>query len=339
MPNFPLKIFFLLLLIVSLVLGGGSLLSDLGNSNPVLPGAYNRNQNGIWMTHAWLGDDGWFQHNRKTATIPDFRNPDRINELGDLLRRHAITDLFPHLAPTDISGRLPALDDAQARLFLEIMADFRIMPWIGGVLGKQAFPEDAAWRHNFIRSIADLLHNYPQFAGVHINIEPWPSGDPILLGLLEDIRTVLPEGALLSVAAFPPPTLLHSFSSVHWNGPYYRKIAARTDQLVAMMYDTSLPSGWLYQRLMASWTKRILAWAGETPVLLGLPVYDDAHTGYHDPKVENLTNGLRGIGLGLGSLKKIPKHYQGVALYSEWEMDDQEWQLLREHYLNGHANH
>jgi hypothetical protein len=34
----------------------------------------------------------------------------------------------------------------------------------------------------------------------------------------------------------------------------------------------------------------------------------------------------------------MPSTYQGVALYCEWEMDDQEWRHLREHFLSGTAD-
>lgn len=53
---------------------------------------------------------------------------------------------------------------------------------------------------------------------------------------------------------------------------------------------------------------------------------------YHDPRVENLANALRGIHGGLG--EGIPPfNYQGVALYSEWEMNTTKWECFREEFL------
>jgi hypothetical protein len=143
----------------------------------------------------------------------------------------------------------------------------------------------------------------------------------------------MPAGRLLSVAAYPPPTRWHPFPEVHWDESYYKLVAARVDQLVPMMYDTAMKYDKFYQQLMASWTREVLAWSGGKPVLLGLPAYQDAAVGYHDPRTENLTNALLGIHAGLRRLETLPASYQGVALYSEWEMDDGEWRQLSAEFL------
>ena len=99
-----------------------------------------------------------------------------------------------------------------------------------------------------------------------------------------------------------------------------------------MMYDTSIPLSKPYTALMARWTQDVLAWSQGTPVLLGLPCYEDADVDYHSPNVENLTNALSGIHAGL--IKSgVPEHYQGIALYSLWEMGPKEWDELEASYL------
>ena len=241
-------------------------------------------------------------------------------------------DLFPHLCPCSPAGDIPGVDYDQTELFLDEMPGCRVMPWVGGVLGKHAFPESRKWMDNFISSIEDLFKEHPRLAGIHVNIEPMPSGNEDFLKLLGEIRVSLPEGKILSVAAYPPPTILHPFSRVHWEEAYFRKVAGLADQVAVMMYDTALKHEKLYQWLMASWTKEVIMWSEDTKVLLGLPVYDDAGVGYHDPRVENLKNSLSGIHTGLNSFKKIPRNYQGISIYSEWEMDIEEWDIL-EHYF------
>lgn len=52
----------------------------------------------------------------------------------------------------------------------------------------------------------------------------------------------------------------------------------------------------------------------------------------HHPEVENIRGGLPGIHAGLIS-GGVPPNYQGVALYSDWVMDDAEWRYFREHFL------
>ena len=63
------------------------------------------------------------------------------------------------------------------------------------------------------------------------------------------------------------------------------------------------------------------------------PDLEDADVGYHDPKVENLTNALLGIHRGL-SRQPLPTNYQGIAIYCEWETSEAEWQYIRKHFLN-----
>ena len=208
------------------------------------------------------------------------------------------------------------------------------MPWVGGVLEQNAWPDNPKWRSQFVQSIRALLERHPRLAGIHVNIEPCPSGNPSYLVLLEEIRRELPRGKLLSVAAYPPTMLLQPTLDVHWEEPYFRQVAARSDQIAMMMYDTGLLSEKMYQSLMQSWTREVIDWAGTTPVLLGIPAYDDAGVGYHHPRVENIFNALLGIHGALGAFAAQPAHYQGVALYSEWEMNEPKWTQLREEFLS-----
>jgi hypothetical protein len=298
----------------------------------VTDGRHDLGHNGLWLQHGWLSDDSWFQRNHKTDRIPQFRDPARIAELAQRLRDNHVTDVFPHMAPAKLTGELSPIDAEQTERFLQGLEGLRVMPWVGGVLNDQCFPKIPGWRMAFVRSVQQLLQAHPRFAGIHLNIEPWPSGHPELLTLLEELRAAMPPGKLLSVAAYPPPTRWHSYPEVHWDEAYYHEVAQRTDQLAVMMYDTSLRSRKVYAWLMAQWTREILVWSAGKPVLLGLPAYDDPGVGYHHPDVENLPTGLEGIHAGLDQAQ-LAANYQGVALYSEWELDDSEWRHFRDNYL------
>lgn len=84
---------------------------------------------------------------------------------------------------------------------------------------------------------------------------------------------------------------------------------------------------------MTRWTHEVLAWAEETPVLLGLPAYDDRDVGYHDADVENVSHALAGVHAALETYPRLPGSYQGIALYSDWEMTADEWDTLRTSFL------
>ncbi|MCP4404284.1 MAG: glycoside hydrolase family 18 protein [bacterium] len=299
-------------------------------------GSYDTKRNGIWLQHGWLGDDGWFSRYNKDSA--KFRDVAKIMTLRKTLLEHHISDLYPHLCPSRENGEVAAVDPAQTRLFLQIMNDFRVMPWVGGVLDVHVFPEAQQWRMRFVNSIQALFRRYPTFAGIHLNIEPLPSGNRAYLTLLQEIQAILPEGKLLSVAAYPPPTIFQRSLDVHWKEEYYRQVAKEVDQMVVMMYDTSLRYQKLYQQLMASWTQEVLDWSGSTEVLLGIPAYNDEGVKYHYPHVENLSNSLQGIYAGLERYTSPPDNYQGIAIYSGWEMEQEEWDFLKNAYLKNYKD-
>jgi hypothetical protein len=299
----------------------------------ITDGRHDLGRNGIWLQHGWLADDDWFVHEKKTNQIARFRDPQQIQKLAGLLRQNHITDVFPHLCPAGFEGRLPSMDNEQAERFLREFKDFRVMPWVGGVLNLHVRLKSPEWRATFATNLRQLMDEHPAFAGVHLNVEPLPSGDRDFLALLEAIRAALPPGKVISVAAYPPPTRWQPSADVHWDEAYFRQVAARVDQIVVMMYDTSLKNRKLYESLAVSWTCETLSWSGGKPVLLGLPAYKDPGVDYHDPGTENLANALLGIHGGLIDFKKLPPSYQGIAIYSEWEMANADWETFRGHFL------
>ncbi len=290
-------------------------------------GRHDLRSNAIWIQHGWLGDDSWFSRNRKD---PDrFRNAPAISGLARLLESHGVRTVFPHLCPCHPDGTVARSEPVQVERFLDEFGRFSVLPWVGGVLGTHAFPESAEWRSRFASSASDLIASHPRLAGIHLNIEPMPSGNIHFLTLLEDLRRSLPPGKQISVAAYPPPTVFHPFPSVHWEETYFRDVARRVDQLVPMMYDTAIRIRKLFRNLLSEWTVEVLAWSEGRDVLLGVPAYDDDGVGYHDPSVENLGEALPGIHGGLGSLGSLPANYSGVAIYSEWEMDERKWKSFK----------
>jgi hypothetical protein len=299
----------------------------------ITDGRHDRGRNALWLQHGWLGADDWFVRHDRLERRGGFRSVEHIAQLAALLRRNGIADVFPHVAPAGQSGRLPPVDHEQVERFLDGLAGSRVLPWTGGVVGKTCRPDDPQWRATFVGSVVALLDLHPRLAGIHVNIEPCRSGDRAFLALLDELRQALPAGKLLSVAAYPPPTRWHPFPEVHWDEDYFREVARRVDQLAVMLYDTALPLEKPYRQLVRSWAREVLGWSEGADVLLGVPAYDDAGVGYHLPRVENLHNALAGIHAGLPDDGPLPRHYQGVAIYCEWEMDDAEWSYWQHHFL------
>lgn len=335
-----LRIFVMLLLIISSL---AIIYFCWSPGMEIKDGRYNLHKNGIWIQHGWLGDDKWFKKTGRDKN--SFRNIEKIKALSSQLTKHNILFVYPHLCPTQPDGKIPDIDDLQTKLFLQEMKDFAILPWVGGIKEQHCFLDSAKWRKNFIDSILAMLNKYPGFAGIHINIEPMPSGDQNYIELLKEIKRSLPEGKMLSIAAYPPPTIWHKFKEVHWEESYYRQISRQVHQMVVMMYDTAITNPKLYQSLIASWTNEVLSWTEYSKVLLGVPSYNDAGSGYHNPNVENLKNSIMGINAGLSnfdktrlnSFTKTPEDYEGIAIYCEWEMDKDKWEYFSK-YFCGQVN-
>jgi hypothetical protein len=261
-----------------------------------------------------------------------YRSPDSVKALAEKLKAHGITDVFPHLCPANYKGEIAEVSSAHVEAFLDAFREFRVIPWVGGVKGNSVKLSNPAWRKGFVQSIAKLLNDHPRLAGVQVNVEPLPTGTAEFLLLLEELRASVPAPKVLSVAAYPPPTWWHPFPEIHWEEAYFREVSRRCDQMAVMMYDAGQEHGKTYQHLMRGWTREVLQWSPGTKVLLGVPSYDDTGVGYHDPKVENIPNALRGIHGGLADAG-LPSNYQGIAIYAECEMTDDEWKYLKEHFL------
>lgn len=325
------------LVVAAALLGAGALAYGLWSPGVEdLMGRHSRGRNALWMQHGWLGDDAWFVRAGRMGRLAEFRDPAKIEETLRVARKHGITDLFPHLCPAGDDGRIAPSDTAQVERFLDAAAaagsadpPMRVLPWIGGARDGTAHVEDAAWRRAFVASAVALLEAHPRLAGVHVNIEPWPDGDATGLALLDELRAAMPPGRVLSVAAYPPPTIWHRFPDVHWSASYFAEVTRRCDQVAVMMYDTALRQEKTYQWLVARWTREVLASSAGADVLIGVPSYDDADSGWHVPRVESLENALLGLHAGIGWVDPLPARYQGVALYCEWETSDAEWRQWR----------
>lgn len=297
-------------------------------------GSHDLKRNALWLQHGWIGADSWFVENNRLAKKPLFRDVKKVREFADLLNKHHIADVYPHLCPVQNDGAIMPVDDRQTELFLRELEGVRVLPWIGAPR-EDLDPQNAARRKVFVQSAAALLKRHPQFLGVHLNVEPWPDGNPEMLLLLDELRAALPTGKILSIAAYPPPTWWQPVPEVHWSQSYFEKVAARCDQMAVMMYDTGIRSRKIYQAVMRDWTRDVLNWTKglkmPPQILLGVPVYDDDEL-YHRPGVENLETALLGIHAGLSDYPKLPAHYQGAAIYSDWTMDGPEWQYWRNHF-------
>jgi hypothetical protein len=172
------------------------------------------------------------------------------------------------------------------------------------------------------------------FEGVHLDIEPAPSGDADYLQLLDEIRAAV-GSKTISVAAMKwtpvaPSLDKLSFLPYSWERGYYREVASRVDQVVLMPYDSAIPLANLYIKYVSWQTGEVLDAVGDFPhceVLIGLPTYTEERWSFH-PAAENLGTGLQGVIETLQDLRQrgnLPQNFAGIALFASWTTSPTQW--------------
>ena len=287
--------------------------------------------NAAWFAHEWVGAE---------------QSDERYSELAARLTDNRIVDAYFHVGPLQADGTIaPGRYRAATRLLRELYSGapaIRPQAWIGQVEKSGGGPLDlsrAEVRTVIVATAARFLDL--GFAGIHVNIEP-STGNPHLLELLAEIRDrTAQRRATLSIAAdeLEPIAGIAWLTRVagtragFWTEAYYRAVLARVDQVAVMMYDTGLPTDWLYGALVKWQTAAIRAIAGPgVTVYIGVPTYEERRLSFH-PGAENMRTALRGIRQGLHDVPPGARARFGVAIYADWTTDDAEWRQYRANWL------
>jgi hypothetical protein len=320
-----------ILAVPAILVGGGAAFLLRDPAIDTRPHPFNQDRNGAWMEHRWL-------------TRPQTRE-EMAAALRDLARR-GVTNVFPHLIPFDREGRLPGHDRDQMRAFIavarEVAPRMRVLPWVGGLrVGYRRSVKgsidlgDLRQRQRIVAECRGLLDE--GFDGIHLNIEPVPSGSDEFLALLRALRPAMGESGILSVSAQrPAPFALPFAPNYAWTTEYYARVASTVDQVVVMAYDTGLPTASLYRRYMAytaGAATRALKPSLRGRVLIGVPTYDPAGL-MHRAGVETLENALLGTIAGLRG-SDAGGTIEGVALYAHWTTDPEEWRVYERLWRGG----
>lgn len=189
----------------------------------------------------------------------------------------------------------------------------------------------------------NLLNRFA-FDGVFLDVDTIANGDDNYLAILRRMRATLPEDAQIAVAlppdwtppdpSVPRPALIEEGTAL--TEAYKQRIALLADQIVVRAFNSYLESSQAYSQWMAyqvqSYVQAVDALATGTDVLIGLPTYDD-NPPAHMPNVETITTAVEGIRAGLAASGDARRAFRGVAVYAEWETDEDEWQVYREVWL------
>lgn len=164
------------------------------------------------------------------------------------------------------------------------------------------------------------------FDGIHLDYEMCSDGDTDFLRLLDAIRTRISNHPL-SIAT--PMWLPSPLGAYGWSEGYFAKIAARSDQIVVMAYDSGLYFPRHYAWLLRQQCWRVPQAAQKTScrVLIGVPSYEDGGLSHH-PHAENLRVALRAVREGLVD-NPDANRVDGVALFADYSTDSSKWEQWR----------
>ncbi|WP_107426751.1 glycosyl hydrolase family 18 protein [Streptomyces sp. Ag82_G6-1] len=295
-------------------------------------GTHTRNRDALWLGHAWV--DG-----RKTGAD--------VDALARRLKDTGIRDLYVHSGPLEHDGTLPKSVHPKARWFIdavhEKMPGVRVQAFLGDVLADEdsdgmrlAAPDT---RSAVVRSARQVLDT--GYEGVHLDLEPMPSGDRDYLTLLDALRReTRSRDARLSVAAhqIDPLPNLHSVFGLFtehpkwWSQEFFGQVARRVDQIAVMSYDTAQPLEGTYGGYVAQQTSLALeVTPPSTDLLMGLPFYYESNF-THWGHAETVPAAVRGVRLGLSRTDADRARF-GVALYIDFAATEANWRSYKEDWV------
>jgi len=285
---------------------------------------FNRGENGLWIKHAWVGNE------QDTSVVED---------LALKLAKYDIKYVYVHTGPIDSDGTIPEERYKFAEEIIDILTakNPEVVPlaWLGQIRSDIDI-DDPEIRSNIVETCAKLVSE-TGYAGIHYDIEPVPHDDQGFLDLLQETRDKLGDETFISIATDEwQPTLVSDVVGVildqtiesYWETEYFQASAEIVDQIVVMTYDTSLGDSEHYEWLVEQqviYLSQVLAPYGKE-LLIGIPTYEDDKESF-DPEVENMETGLNGIIAGLNNKRTTRDAFTGVAIYANWETTESEWDI------------
>jgi hypothetical protein len=294
---------------------------------PTSEARFDRGTNGIWLGHKWYTGRG------VRSGEPVARS--ELLQLKQNLDRHGIRDLFIHVGPARSDG---SIEDQTSDLFSSLRTLFsgeRLLAWVGARVENIEL-QDPAFQEGLVASLEAL--RAAGFDGVHFDFEPMFDYEPGYLSLLSRVRDEMGPDFMISQATpranfmgvFPGP-LRRSF----WSDDFYLETMARSDQTVLMAYDSGFNYIKPYVAFVRHQTGLLSDWGCSIPeheVLVGLPAYEDVPL-YSNPKVENLRTASLGVRSALETGHGTANCVAGVAIYSNWVTDENEWEDFRRYWM------
>lgn len=200
------------------------------------------------------------------------------------------------------------------------------------------------------RVVADLSQRAVQtmgFDGVFLDIKPVFDANPDFPVTLQAVRRNIGLETLLAVAI--PADLTPTDAGINlppliapntvWSPAYKQRIALQADKLVVTAYNSYLTDpvdyiNWVsYQ--VKTYVKAMSDLDTTSRLLIALPSYDERAPA-HLTSVETIPAALDGINRALLELTEAERLFlQGVAIFADRDLTDDEWRVYRERWMQG----
>jgi len=295
-----------------------------------LPGQTgDRGENGLWLRYTWY----FGQHSDAD-----------VSEMAARLWSNRIRYAYFHVRSIERDGRLRyRYPEAARRLTTAVHRQapgVALYAWIyaGNPRGMGRVDlNDPAVRQAMVAE-ARWLVTECGFDGVQWDYEICTDGEWGLIDLLRETRQALPAGKGIGVAAALCAPGLLGTAGYGWSDRYYGQLAALSDQIAVMDYDSAMYLPRAYVGLTAMQVRHACrAAAARNPgcrILIGVPTYEKGGAS-HSAYAENLGFALRGVREGLAELSPEERAtFAGVAPFADYTTTAADWQAYRNGWLD-----
>ncbi|MDX1995330.1 MAG: hypothetical protein SF029_23300 [bacterium] len=298
----------------------------------------------------WLGQDWTYQQ----------QNEETMRVLARELRDHRVGAVYAWVGWLQENNTWAGSDSGTnsflqvenevltfAELFNTASPSSDLYAWIQvpASLGEQGYRLGNAELQESIASFGLELITRFGFDGVFVDVDVVANGDESYLALLRRLRATLPETALVAVALPPDWTPVDSpipqpdliAPGTVFEEAYKQRVALLADQVVIRAFNSYLETPEDYTTWMAyqveTYARAVDVLATGTEVLIGIPTYSDEPPA-HQQRVENIQTAVDGVRAGLQQAGDARRAVRGVAIYADWETDDDEWLQYRQAWLD-----
>ncbi len=294
-----------------------------------------------------LDEEKTLTENRTWLDVDWTQQPEAsVRQLADRLKSSRITAVYLEAGVWYSDGSFQEVQNATAfaQMLRTAYPGVKILLWLREVdIDKIS----AASTHNLLVDLARKAVKEWQLDGIQLQGSRIANGSNLYLQMLRDLRQAIGSSAILSVTVpadriptnpnVPVGPEMTDAGDLTWDMDYKQGIGMLlVDEVVIMAHASSLTSAADYQKWVAyqvdSYADVLGKLSNEVSIIVALPTYSLAPG--HDPAVESLDAGIKGVKAGIKDAKDAGQLVKGIALYVYKETEPLEWTQFQEAWLS-----